>query len=54
MFGECAMRLGGGLIPEAVALTYGVDLSDMAVALALDASLEVPRTAPSTTTDTST
>lgn len=35
VFGECAIRLGGGMVPESVALTYGVDLYDTVLSLAL-------------------
>ncbi|MEU2723884.1 ATP-grasp domain-containing protein [Streptomyces smyrnaeus] len=38
-FGECAVRLPGGLSPQANGLTYGVDLFDVEIGLALG---EVP------------
>lgn len=42
VFGECAIRVGGGLIPEAVALTYGVDLYDLLTGLALGEKVKPP------------
>lgn len=42
VFGECAARLPGALIPEIVGLTHGIDLYDVQVALALDEKPALP------------
>jgi biotin carboxylase len=35
VFGECAIRVAGAMVPEVIDLTYGVDLYDAALSLAL-------------------
>jgi biotin carboxylase len=42
-FGECAIRVAGGKVPEVVWRTYGVDLYEAVLALALGERAEVPR-----------
>lgn len=42
VFGECAIRVGGTMVPEVIELTYGADLYELAVGLALGERAEPP------------
>lgn len=42
VFGECAIRVAGAMVPEVVALTYGVNLYEMVVGLALGEPVKPP------------
>jgi biotin carboxylase len=46
VFGECAIRLGGAMVPEVIRLTHGVDLYEVALSLALGEDVDIAPAAP--------